>query len=63
MTAHEIGRVMEQKIPVKHKGIIYSYIRGRLMRIEKGRRVFYAELMDKCGHSVTIARAKDVKLI
>lgn len=61
MTNEEIKEAMYAQTPVEYKGIKYRCISAIIYR--KGFEVktdITLELLDKCGHSVTIAPAKDV---
>lgn len=62
MTNQEARDAMLGKSPVVHNGLKYSCISAIIYRpTEDGGIRVTAELIDKCGHSVTIASVKDVE--
>ena len=69
MTSDEIKKAMVNFSPVIHRGIEYKKINAYIYRIfvdphtHKYKETFQLELQDKKGQSVTIADAKDVKLL
>ena len=69
MTSAEIKQAMVNFSPVVYKGIVYKKINAYIYRIyvnphsHKYREAFQVELLDKNGQSVTIAEAKDIKLL
>lgn len=63
MTAFETSCALQTGVSVMHKGIVYARITARILRVDKhGKRIYYAELLDRSGRSVTIAPAREVKL-
>ena len=61
MTNDEIKDALYAETPVEYKGIKYRCISAIIYR--KGQETktsITVELLDRCGHSVTIAPAKDV---
>ena len=69
MDSAEIKQAMVKLSPVIHNGIVYQRISAYTYRIyvsphsHKYREAFQVELLDKNGQSVTIADAKEVKLL
>lgn len=69
MTSAEIKTAMQNGSPVKFNGIEYksitAYIYRRVIDIHTGMNkfIFQCELIDRNGHSVTIADAEKVELI
>ena len=69
MTSEEIKKAMLAFAPVKYNGIEFSRISAYIYRVvethEKGKykTILQCELLDRSGHSVTIAEAEKVKLI
>ena len=63
MTNAEAKQAYLDMIPVWCDGIEYAYIHARkIQRDSKGNHVMVLELMDKCKHSITVARAERVTL-
>lgn len=61
VTNEEIKEAMYAQTPVEYKGIKYRCISAIIYRPgEETKTNITVELLDKCGHSVTIAPAKDV---
>lgn len=69
MTSDEIKKAMIEFSPVRYKGTEYKRITAYIYRVvESDRRGTYktalqCELLDRCGHSVTIAEAEKVELV
>ena len=69
MTSAEIKTAMQNSSPVKFNGVEYksitAYIYRRVTDIHTGKDkfIFQLELIDRSGHSVTIADAEKVELI
>lgn len=64
MTNEEAKQALFDKVPVRYRGVEYSYISGIIYRYDtKGKLVVSAELFDKCGHSVVIALTKDIDVV
>ena len=69
MTSKEIKEAMQNSSPVKFNGTEYqsitAYIYRRVTDIHTGMNkfIFQVELIDRCGHSVTIADAEKVEWI
>lgn len=67
MTSAEIKNAMQNSTPIKFNGIEYqsitAYIYRRVTDIHTGMNkfIFQCELIDRCGHSVTIADAEKVE--
>ena len=61
MTNSEAKEALLNRIPVIYNNIEYSYISAIIYRYDDNYNlVISAELTDKCKHSITIARLKDV---
>ena len=54
MTAEEIKDALLKKYPVCANGIEYKRVTAVIYREHEKRIVVSGELLDKCGHSVTI---------
>lgn len=69
MTSAELKEAMRNASPVKFNGVEYqniaAYIYRRVTDIHTGgyKFIFQVELIDRSGHSVTIADAEKVSLI
>lgn len=69
MTSDEIKKAMHELKPVRYKGIEYKRITAFIYRAvpvpmsNNFKGVLQVELLDYCGHSVTIAEAEKVELI
>ena len=62
MTNEEAKQAFFSCVPVKWKGIVYARITAIIYRLDReGQLLVSAELQDKCGHSVTVARAKELQ--
>lgn len=62
MTNDEAKQAFFARVPVIWKGIKYSYISAIIYRFDSyGNLVVSAELFDKCGYSVTVARTCDLQ--
>ena len=61
MTNTEAKEALKNRTPVVYNNIEYLYISAIIYRYDKNNNlVIFAELADKCKHSVTIAQLKDV---
>lgn len=69
MTSEEVKKAMHSFAPVRYKGIEYKRITAFIYRAvpvpmsNNVKGVLQVELLDYCGHSVTIAEAEKVELI
>lgn len=69
LTSEEIKQAMRDETPVKYKGVEYTRITAYIFRAVKhkhtGKNTFIlqCELLDRCGHSVTVADAGKVEFI
>lgn len=69
MTSADIKKAMVNFSPVEYRGIVYKKINAYIYRIYvnpntgKYKEAFQVELLDKNEQSVTIADAKDIKLL
>lgn len=63
MTPEEAKTAYLKKTPVLHNGIEYAYIHARkIQRDNAGKHIMLLELMDKSGHSITVAPVERVEL-
>ncbi len=63
MTNEEAKKAYLDMTPVWHNGIEYPYILARKIQRDKdGKHIMLLELMDKCSHSITVARVERVSL-
>ena len=63
MTHEEAKQAYLDMVPVWHNGIEYPYIHARkIQRNKNGKHIMLLELMDKCGHSITVAQCEKVSL-
>lgn len=61
MTNEEAKQAFFSGVPVRVKEIKYKRISAIIYRLDRDKRLIVsAELQDKCGHSVTIARVQDI---
>lgn len=60
MTSEELKDALLGKYPVFAKGIMYKQVNAVIYRVQEGRIAVTAELLDQCGHSVTICPIKDI---
>lgn len=61
MTNEEAKDLFMRRVPVQRNGIIYKRISAIIYRLDDKNNVYVClELLDKCGHCVMIAQAKDV---
>ena len=64
MTNDEAKQAFFDRVPVIWKGIKYSYISAIIYKFDSyGNLVVSAELFDKCGYSVTVARTCDLQAV
>ena len=69
MTSAEIKEAMQNLTPVKYNGVVYqsitAYIYRRVTHPHTGKYKFIlqCELLDRCGHSVTVVDAENVEFI
>lgn len=64
MTNEEAKEAFFSGVPIKSNGICYKCITAIIYRKDaKGGLIVCAEMLDKCGGSVTIARTKDIEVI
>ena len=64
MTNDEAKQALFDKVPVKYKGVEYSFISAIIYRYNtKDKLIVSAELFDKCGNSVVIAPTKDIDIV
>lgn len=62
MTNEEAKQALFSGAPVVWKGIEYVRVSAIIYRVDReGQLIVSAELQDKCGHSVTIARVKELQ--
>ena len=65
MTNEEAKQAFFDRVPVIYDGIKYNYISAIIYRRnnfkERGKVIVSAELVDKCGHCLVIARACDLQ--
>lgn len=69
MTGEEIKKAMHDFSPVRYNGINYQRITAYIYRVVETHKkgtfttILQVELLDYCGHSVTIAEAEKVEVI
>lgn len=61
MTAEEVKDALLKKYPVIASGIEYKCVNAVIYRERDKRIVVSAELLDRCGHSVTIVPLKNIE--
>lgn len=62
MTNEEAKQAFFDGVPVICKGTEYTRITAIIYRLDReGQLLVSAELKDKCGHSVTVARVQDIE--
>jgi hypothetical protein len=62
MNNNELKEAFVARRPVVHNGIIYERISAIIYRLRPNGTIYTeAELMDKCGHSVSIVSPERVK--
>lgn len=62
MTNEEAKQALFDRVPVIWNGIEYTRVTAIIYRLDlDGKLIVSAELEDKCGHSVTVARIKDIQ--
>lgn len=60
MTNEELKACLYDRRPVVHNGIKYDYVSAITYRVENGKVIVRAELMDETKRSVTIANVKNI---
>lgn len=64
MTNEEVKQAFFSGVPVQVKEIEYKRISAIIYRLDREKKLIVsAELQDKCGHSVTIARVQDINFV
>lgn len=61
MNGAEMKKALLDKTPVEYRGIEYARLTAIIYRAEGQEIVVSGEMLDKCGNSVTIARAADIR--
>lgn len=61
MTTNEAKAAFLEGVPVIHNGIEYLHISALIYRRHKGAAILQLEMMDKSGHSVTVASPAKVE--
>lgn len=61
MKSEELKKALLEETPVAIDGMTYEKINAIIYRKRKNSIAVFAELLDRCGNSVTIVRAEDVK--
>jgi hypothetical protein len=66
MTIEQINETALKELPVVYEGITYqcitAIIKRKIKPKDKTTWIYQAELLDQCGHSVTIARPNKITL-
>lgn len=60
MTSEELKEAFKNGTPIMHRGIRYERINAIIYRYIKNKIVVSAELQSNVGHSITIARMKEI---
>ena len=69
MTSEEIKKAMHDFAPVRYNGVEFTRISAYIYRVVETHKtgtyktVMQCELVDRCGHSVTVAEAEKVELV
>jgi hypothetical protein len=61
MTAEEIKDALMKKYPVCAGGITYKCVTAVIYREQDGKITVSGELLDRCGHSVTVVPLKNIE--
>ena len=62
MTNEEAKQALFSGAPVICKEVDYARVTAIIYRVDRdGQLIVSAELQDKCGHSITIARVQDIQ--
>lgn len=61
MTQEQAEKAMDRECEVECKGIVYKRIKSVIITKLNGSRHIQVEMLDKCGHSVTIDAVENVK--
>lgn len=63
MTGEEAKRALVDRCPIMYNDIVYLYVDEIIYRRNKNGGIdVYLRIADKCGHSMTQAPLKDVKI-
>lgn len=62
MELKEVKPAMAKRLPVEYQGVEYKCITACILRIDHKLKdwIYSLELMDKSGHSITVANIKNV---